>query len=94
MPKRVPAQTITVVRSGKLVNPKIGEPFEFTADEIAQIERLNAAALSKTRVVAVADEDDEPPVVAAEPAVANKPAANKPAAAAKGAKAKASTEGL
>lgn len=98
MPKRVPAQTITVVRNGKLKNPTIGEPFEFTAEEIEQVERLNPSAFSKTRVVTVADEgDDDDTGGAAQPAAAaNKPAAatkaGKPAATGK-AKA-ASTEGL
>lgn len=92
MPKRVPAQSITVARQGKMVVPKIGEPFEFTADEIKDVERLNPSAFAKTRVVAA---DDEPVVeTTPEPAAAAKPAA-KPAVVAKGgAKKAATTEGL
>lgn len=39
-------QSITVGRDGKAVTPMIGQPFEFTADEIAQIEKMNPMAIS------------------------------------------------
>lgn len=43
---RVPMQSVTVVRDGAAMTPTIGTPFEFTADEIEQIERMNPAAIS------------------------------------------------
>lgn len=39
-------QSITVGREGKPFTPPVGQPFEFTAEEIAQIERMNPAAIS------------------------------------------------
>lgn len=51
MPKRIPAQVIVVVRKGARVEPKIGEPFDFTAEEIEQVERLNPDAFDKRAVV-------------------------------------------
>lgn len=38
MAKRIPVETITVLRDGKRVTPQIGVPFEFTAAEIHEIE--------------------------------------------------------
>ena len=46
MPIRVPLQSVPVVRDGKRVEPKIGEPFEFTDDEVQHIEAANPDALS------------------------------------------------
>lgn len=53
---RIPVQTITVGRDGKNIVPTIGQPFNFTAEEIEQIESSNPAAVRN-------------PVVEAEPVV-------------------------
>lgn len=37
MPKRIPVETVVVVRDGKRVSPPIGQPFNFTTEEIEQI---------------------------------------------------------
>lgn len=37
MPKRIPVETVTVLRDGKRVTPKIGQPFEFTTKEVTEI---------------------------------------------------------
>ena len=42
---RIPVQTITVGRDGKNIVPTIGQPFNFTAEEIEQIESSNPAAV-------------------------------------------------
>lgn len=36
MPQRVVQQSVVVMRDGKRVTPKIGESFDFTAEEIEQ----------------------------------------------------------
>lgn len=36
MPQRVVQQSVVVMRDGKRVTPKIGETFDFTAEEIEQ----------------------------------------------------------
>lgn len=57
MPKRSPVNTVVVHRDGKRVVPPIGKPFDFTADEIADFERILPGSLAKvTRVVE--DDDD------------------------------------
>lgn len=48
---RVPLQNITVSRDGKSVSLDIGKPFEFTAEEIEQIERANPDAISTQATV-------------------------------------------
>lgn len=48
-------QSITVGRDGKPITPTIGQPFEFTADEIAQIERMNPSAISTAIVLDATD---------------------------------------
>lgn len=53
---RIPVQTITVGRDGKNIVPTIGQPFDFTDEEIKQIEASNPAAVRN-------------PVVEAEPVV-------------------------
>lgn len=57
MPTRVPMQSVAVVRDKARVDPKIGEPFEFTDEEIEHIEAVNPDALSKTVTVSVEDID-------------------------------------
>jgi hypothetical protein len=47
MAQRHVLQTITVVRDGKRVTPKIGEPFDFTGDEIKEIEKVQPTAFRK-----------------------------------------------
>lgn len=49
MPKRIPLGAIGVTRNGKTVYPAIGtattgEPFDFTADELAEITALEKAS--------------------------------------------------
>lgn len=48
---RVPLQSVVVHRDGKAVVPQIGQVFEFTADEVAEIERMNPDALTAHAVV-------------------------------------------
>jgi len=49
--KRVPQQSVVVYRDGKQVVPPIGVVFDFTADEVAEIERMNPAAITANAVV-------------------------------------------
>lgn len=46
MPKKIINESITVVRDGKRVSPKIGEPFDLTADEIKQLDAIRPQAYS------------------------------------------------
>lgn len=46
MPIRVPMQSVCVMRNKARVEPKIGEPFEFTQGEVEHIEAVNPGALS------------------------------------------------
>lgn len=57
---RVPMQSVVVVRDGKSTVPPIGQPFDFTAEEIAQIEKMNPDAISDRATVSVdaLDKDD------------------------------------
>lgn len=57
MTKRIPVQTITVVREGKNFIPPIGKPFDFTDEEMADIEKLNPAAVRE----AVNEDPADPP---------------------------------
>jgi hypothetical protein len=43
---RTPLQSVVVFRDKKQVVPPIGQPFEFTAEEIEQIEAANPSAIS------------------------------------------------
>lgn len=45
MAKRVPLQTIIVYRDGKQCVPRIGDPFDFTKEEIEQIKSVAPDAL-------------------------------------------------
>lgn len=49
--KRVPLQSVVVMRDGQSVVPPIGQVFEFTADEVAQLERMNPDAISAQATV-------------------------------------------
>lgn len=62
MPKRVPLQSVVVHRKdmGGAVCPPLGEPFEFTADEIAQIDKMNPGALSEIAQVSLKATDKAP----------------------------------
>jgi hypothetical protein len=53
---RTVMQSVTVGRNGQVVVPTIGYPFEFTADEIAQIEKANPAAISTIATLDLTDE--------------------------------------
>lgn len=81
MPKRTPLQSVVVMREGKMVTPPLEQPFEFTKEEIDQIEAVNPAALS---VMTQVDMSKEPEAKATEPAKAPAPAAKTTKAAAAG----------
>lgn len=55
MPNRVPLQSVVVQRDGNNVVPPIGAVFEFTDQEVADIESANPDALSATIAVAADD---------------------------------------
>lgn len=58
MPKRKVDQTIILHRDGQRVKPVIGTIFDFSADELAQIERTNPDAISRP-IIAVDVENEE-----------------------------------
>lgn len=58
MPKRKVEQTVILHRESGRVRPSIGEIFDFSEDEIAQIQRANPDALSRP-VVSVDVENEE-----------------------------------
>lgn len=72
--KRTPKQSVVVVRDGKAVTPPMGEPFEFTEEEVEQITKMNPDALSAEAVV------DLTKAEAAAPAPAPAAGGKKPAA--------------
>lgn len=47
MPKRITLQTVVLWRDGKQVVPQINKPFDYTTDELANIEKLNPDAIGK-----------------------------------------------
>lgn len=47
MPIRIPTQTVIVQRNGANFAPKLGEPFNFTTDEVEEINTLAPDALRK-----------------------------------------------
>ena len=51
MPMRAPKQSVRVLRDGKTIEPPIGEPFEFTDEEVADIMAANPEAISTEAVV-------------------------------------------
>lgn len=54
---RVPVQSVRVIRDGKSVEPTIGEPFDFTEDEVAGIEKANPDAITSEGTVDLSKED-------------------------------------
>lgn len=48
---KVPLMSITVVRDGKRVEPKIGEPYEFTAEEAAYLSTIRGALRDSVEIV-------------------------------------------
>lgn len=80
MPKRIPVTAVHVYRNGKEFVPPIGQAFDFTAEELADINAVNPDAVRKP----VNEGTDEPV----------KEATKAPAAAATGtAKVKGATTG-
>lgn len=59
MPKLIPEHTVILHRDGKRLVPKIGKPFQFTAEEVASINAVNPSALTAPQVDA--EEADESP---------------------------------
>lgn len=64
MPKRIPRETVILSRQAEgektptRITPQIGQPFDFTADEIKEIDVARPTALEKvTRVEEDADDD-------------------------------------
>lgn len=45
MPKRIVKTPVQVFRDGAWVEPKVGEPFDFTDKELADINSVNADAI-------------------------------------------------
>lgn len=58
MPKRIVNSTIVLHREGKPVVPRVGEVFDFTPEEVTNINKVNPSALG--RVIA-----DEPAAIMA-----------------------------
>jgi len=56
MPIRIVKQQVMVYRDGKFVYPPVGERYEFTSDEVADINKANPKALQ----VIEAPADPEP----------------------------------
>lgn len=53
--KRTPVQSIVLYRDGKTFIPPVDKVFEFTAEEVADIERVNPGAFSTQATVNVDD---------------------------------------
>lgn len=51
MPKRVPTQGILVQRNGKNFRPPIGQPFDFTPEELEDIKKANPHAVTTISTV-------------------------------------------
>jgi hypothetical protein len=58
--KRVPLQSVVVMRDGQSFCPPIGVVFEFTSDEVKQIERMRPEAISAQATVD-AEKAEAPP---------------------------------
>lgn len=52
MPKRIVVQTVVVHREGARVLPPIGQVFDFTAQELDYINKLNPSAVAKVEAPA------------------------------------------
>ncbi len=59
MPNRVPLQSIVVQRDGASMCPPIGHPFDFTAEEVASIEKMNPGALTAEATVDLSKSDSK-----------------------------------
>lgn len=46
MPKRIVKDTIVLYREGKQVVPEVGKLFDFTAEELSNINKANPAAVA------------------------------------------------
>lgn len=92
MPKRVPVQGIVIHRDGKNIKPPIGKAFDFTAEELADIMRVNPNAVSKIENVEINDESDAKAKAEADALKANEAAAIKAAKEKAEAEAKAKAE--
>lgn len=90
MPKRVPVQTIVVHREGKRITPKIGEAFDFTAEELADLNRVNPDCIRK---VVIEDKELEDEFESDEKAAEKAAAAPKGATTAKAAAAAKTSAG-
>lgn len=56
MAKRTPLQSVIVIRDGKRVIPPIGKPFDFSADEIKQLDQASPGLLSKQATVDLSED--------------------------------------
>lgn len=65
MPKRVPVKSIVLFRDGKQVRPTIGKEFDFTAEELKDINDLSPKSVRK---VIVEDAESAETLAAAEAA--------------------------
>lgn len=45
MPTRLVKKPILVVRDGKQVSPEVGKPYDLTASEVDEINKLNPSAI-------------------------------------------------
>lgn len=52
MPKRITRGTVVLTRNGKRVVPTIGKLFDYTADELDKINKLNPNAVAKPQEAA------------------------------------------
>lgn len=59
MAKRIPVQTVIVVRDGKRVSPPIGKPFDFTKEELSNINDRNPDAIRKLTDESVQQNDGD-----------------------------------
>lgn len=59
MPIRIPTKTVILQRNGKNFSPPIGKSFEFTAEEVKEIESLSKQVLRKPINESAAAQDPE-----------------------------------
>lgn len=77
MPKRIPTCTVIVQREGKNFKPAIGKPFDFTADEIEEINNVMPSALRKPVNEEAAPESKPPAAPQGKQPQGGKPQADK-----------------
>ena len=46
MPERLVKSTVQIHRDGQIVQPEIGKPFKFTAEEVEEVKKINPKALA------------------------------------------------